>query len=302
MSRTLPPLAALRAFEAAARHLSFTRAAAELGMTQAAVSYQIKLLEERVGAPLFRRERRGVALTETGHHFAVECSAGLDRLAAAYADARGTSAGILTISAIPTFATHWLARHLGTFQMAHPNLAVRLESSRRVVDFGREPVDLALRAGQGDWPGLCAHPLIPGDFTPMLSPSLVERIGGLPRSPSDLLEFPLVDPTDPWWNLWFEHAGIRREGFDVDNGAKMGSQDLEAIAAIAGHGVALLTPFFYRDELAAGRLVQPFPDLYPINRAYYLAYPASRRNVPKIRLFRDWLLRHFPEPSQPAER
>ena len=297
MARSLPPLAALRAFEAAARHLSFTWAAAELGMTQAAVSYQIKVLEERVGSPLFRREKRGVALTAAGAQLSAEASAAFDRLAAAYAAVQGSTSGVLLISAIPTFATNWLARHLGSFQVAHPEIAVQLNTTRQIADFTREPLDVALRAGEGHWPGLTAHPLVPLDFTPMLSPALLERVGFALHTPEDLLRFPLVNPTDPWWNLWFRHAGVRREGFDEDNGSKMGSQDLEAIAAVAGHGVALLTPFFYAEQKRAGQLVQPFDILCPIARAYYLVYPTARRNVPKIRAFREWLLPHFAEPS-----
>jgi len=109
-----------------------------------------------------------------------------------------------------------------------------------------------------------------------------------------------VDPDYPWWQLWFEGAGVRHEGTRRGSGSQLRSQDLEAIAAIAGHGVAMLTPFFYRDHVASGALVQPFRYLHPIDRAYHLVYPESRRNVPKIRLFREWLLAHFPEPSPPA--
>lgn len=300
MSRTLPPLASLRAFEAAARHLSFTRAATELGMTQAAVSYQIRILEERMGTALFLRVGRQVELTPAAHALAAETTLAFDRIAAAYGEARGSAASVLSISSIPTFASLWLARHLGSFQVAHPKVAVQLSCSRDLVEFSREPFDVALRAGSGGWPGLCAHALLRGDFTPMLSPSLIERVGHPLREPADLLHYPLVDPDYPWWQLWFEGAGVRHEGTRRGSGSQLRSQDLEAIAAIAGHGVAMLTPFFYRDHVASGALVQPFRYLHPIDRAYYLVYPESRRNVPKIRLFREWLLAHFPEPSPPA--
>ncbi|SFF15994.1 LysR family transcriptional regulator, glycine cleavage system transcriptional activator [Aureimonas phyllosphaerae] len=293
MARSLPPLSALRAFEAAARHLSFTRAAEELGMTQAAISYQIKLLEERVGAPLFLRGRRQVSLTADGARFSAECTASFERLSAAYADLCGSSAGVLSISSVPTFASYWLARNLGSFQLEHPETAVQLTSTRRITDFEREPVDLAIRAGAGQWTGLTAHLLVAVDYTPMLSPLLAEKLGGMPVTASDLLRFPLVNTTHEWWDLWFSMMSVSQAGCDRRTGPTLGSQDLEAMAAIAGQGVSLLTPFFYRDEVAAGRLVQPFAPLYPIGRGYYFVYPTARRNVPKIRAFRNWILPHF---------
>ncbi|WP_182085423.1 LysR substrate-binding domain-containing protein [Aureimonas sp. ME7] len=297
MARSLPPLSALRAFEAAARHLSFTRAGEELGMTQAAVSYQIKVLEERVGNPLFQRAKRGVALTPDGSRFAGECTKALDRLAAAFADLQDSSAGILSISSVPTFASYWLARHLGSFQILHPETAVQLTSTRAIVDFEREPVDLAIRAGDGNWRGLTAHLLVPVDFTPMLSPALAQRFGGIPQKPCDLLRFPLTNAAHPWWKLWFDMVGVASSEAPKERGSDFGSQDLEAMAALAGQSASLLTPLFYADEVAAGRLVQPFEALYPIDRGYYLVYPEARRNVPKIRAFREWLLPHFPQPS-----
>ncbi len=298
MARPLPPLTALRAFEAAARHLSFTRAAAELGMTQAAVSYQIKLLEERVGAPLFLRDKRQVVLTEAGRRLAADTTAAFDLISGAFEAARGDASGVLTISVIPTFATSWLARHLYAFQLAHPELAVRLNATRDVVDFERDGVDLAIRGGLPPARSLVTHKLLAADFAPMLHPALEARMAHPLREPADLLHYPLIDPTDPWWNEWFTHVGVARPGFDVDNGHKLGGQDLESIAALAGHGVAILTPFFYRDDLAAGRLRQPFDQLCPTERGYWLCYPPGRRNVPKIRAFRDWLLSHFPDPDK----
>ncbi|KTQ95490.1 LysR family transcriptional regulator [Aureimonas ureilytica] len=295
MSRNLPPLAALRAFEAAARHLSFTKAAAELGMTQAAVSYQIKILEERVGAPLFLRGKRQIALTEVGERFGSNASQAFDLIADAFEAARGGASGVLTISVIPTFATGWLARHLYAFQLSHPELAVRLQTTRVLADFEREGVDIAIRGGPRPESPLVSHLLLRADFTPMLSPALEAKVGLPLGTPADLLHYPLIDPTDPWWNEWFAHAGIERPGFDKDDGHKMGGQDLEAIAAAAGHGVAILTPFFYKELLASGQLRQPFDLLCPTEQGYWLCYPPARRTSPKIRVFREWLLGHFPE-------
>ncbi|WP_062203938.1 LysR substrate-binding domain-containing protein [Aureimonas sp. AU12] len=296
MTRSLPPLAAIRVFEAAARQLSFTKAAAELGMTQAAVSYQIKVLEERVGAALFNRGRRQVVLTDVGARLATDCTTALDLIAAAFNESQGDAHGVLAVTVTSTFAAYWLARHLVDFQRLHPRLVVQLTNSEQVLDLERDNVDVGIRAGKGDWPGLTCHKLIETAFTPMLSPALLERMGGV-ESPADLLRYPLIDPTDPWWNLWFASAGVTREGYEVDNGHKMGSQHLEAIAAMAGQGVAILTRFFYGEELARGQLVQPFDVAGEEGRAYYLVYPTARRNAPKIRAFREWLLGHFPAPE-----
>ena len=285
----LPPLTAIRAFEAVARHLSFTRAAVELGMTQAAVSYQIKILEERVGTPLFLRRPRQIALTEAGARLAPEVSAAFDTLHAAFAETQGRVAGTLSISSVPTFASHFLVQHLGLFQVEHPELAVRLESSPRVIDFAAEEFDLAIRGGKSIAPGLTGHKLLPADFSPMLSPRLAESIGGVKR-PEDLLKLPMVDADDPWFALWFEQAGVFGYSLDMRPISRLGAQNLEAAAAIAGRGVAMLTPAFYAEDIAAGRLIQPFDLLASDGHAYYLVYPEARRNAPKIKAFRDWLL------------
>lgn len=288
---TLPPLTAVRAFEAVARHLSFTRAAEELGMTQAAVSYQIRILEERLGAPLFLRRPRQIALTETGARLAPEVTAAFEMIKGAFADVRGRVDGMLHISVVPTFASYWLAQHIGAFQMAHPQLALRLDSSPHVVDFTTEDVDLAIRGSARDLASddeLEGHLLLEARFTPMLSPSLAESIGGV-REPADLLRLPMTDAGDPWFEKWFAAAGIAFDGKGRPQ-SQFGAQHLEAAAAMAGSGVAMLTPAFYQDELAIGRLIQPFPLTGYDGHGYWLVYPRSRRNAPKIRAFRDWIV------------
>lgn len=297
MSANLPPLAAIRAFEAAARHLSFTRAAEELAMTQAAVSYQIKLLEERVGAPLFLRKPRQVELTETGRQLAPRVTEAFQMLADAYAAARGGAKETLNISTVLTFAANWLARRLGSFQLKHPEIAVRMDTSSRMVDFTREEVDIGIRSGSGEWPGVAAHKLFDAEFSPMLSPRLAETIGGVAR-PEDLLKLPILDPTDRWWEKWFAAAGVASIDLAGRPDTSMGSQAYEAAAAMAGNGVAILTCNFFAAELADGRLIQPFK-LTCREAAYWLAYDDRRRNVPKIRAFRDWLLA---EAALPEER
>ena len=179
MAFQLPPLAAIRAFEAAARNASFTRAAEELGMTQAAVSYQIKVLEERVGVPLFLRRPRQVALTEAGQRLAPAVAEAFALLSEAYVSVRAGAEGMLVISTVQTFGSNWLARHLGSFQIAHPSIAVRLDTKSHMVDFSREEIDVGIRSGGGKWQGLAVHMLFRVDFTPMLSPQLAEIIVGV---------------------------------------------------------------------------------------------------------------------------
>lgn len=285
----LPPLQAIRVFEAVARHLSFTKAAQELGMTQAAASYQIKLLEERIGAPLFLRRPKQIELTEPGQRLAPAVSEAFAILGQAYAAARGGADGLLCVTTVLTFASNWLAQHLGAFQIAHPALAVRLDTSSRLTDFAREDVDLAIRSGGGKWPGLEAHKLLDADFTPMLSPKLAASIGGV-KEPADLLRLPILDPGDIWWTQWFEAAGVTGHDLAKRPGSSMGAQAYEANAAMAGHGVAILTRALFKNEIADGRLIQPFDLVGDDGHAYWLVYPTARRNVPKIRAFRDWIL------------
>ena len=285
----LPPLAAVRAFEAAARLGSFTRAAEELGMTQAAISYQIKLLEERVGTPLFVRQPRQVELTDTGRRLSLAVTEAFDALRAAFASVHEATSSVLTISAVHAFASNWLAPRLGSFQLAHPGLAVRLSVANRFVDFAREEVDAGLRTGRGPWPGLAMHRLFPIRFAPMGSPELLARAGPL-REPRDLLALPLLSPDDSWWADWFRLAGVEAPDPSTRGGLRLDMQQMDGAAALAGQGIAVLTPELWTAELRAGRLVQPFDLLADAGSSYWLVYPASRRHAPKIRAFREWLL------------
>ncbi|MBA8821510.1 LysR family transcriptional regulator [Ochrobactrum sp. P6BS-III] len=289
MVSSLPPLSAIRVFESASRHASFTKAAEELGMTQAAVSYQIKMLEERVGAPLFLRMPRQVKLTELGERLAPSITEAFETMRTAFATLREDTEGVLSISVVATFAANWLVQRLGSFQMEHPLLAVRLDSNDRLVDFTQSEVDLAVRTGTGNWPGLVSHELIKAQFTPMLSPKLAASIGGV-REPADLLRLPAIDASDPWWRLWFEAAGVRDPQVRGNTQNRLGAQHLEGRAATAGLGMGILTPAFHTAEVAAGLLIQPFDLLCDDGRSYWLVYPESRRNVPKIRAFRAWIL------------
>ena len=286
--RSLPPLAAVRVFEAAARHENFTSAANELVMTQAAVSYQVKLLEERLGVPLFRRERRGVSLTDAGRRTAREVSAAFDTLDAAFAGLRAEDETVLTISTTATFANTWLAWRLGSFQMRHPDMAVRLQTSDHVIDFAASDVDVAIRAGRGNWDGVTIDQLIDVDFTPMCSPAFLAR--NPLREPADLLQVPQISPHDEWWAYWLAEAGVDGSGAPRRGGIRLDSQAHDGHAAMGGQGVAMLTPFLWRNDLAEGRLVQPFAQVCTRGYGYWLVSPTHRRRVTKIKRFREWLL------------
>ncbi|WP_026870368.1 transcriptional regulator GcvA [Inquilinus limosus] len=285
----LPPLSAVRVFEAAARHLSFTRAAEELGMTQAAVSYQIRLLEDRVGTPLFRRLTRRVALTEAGARLAPVLTEAMSRMAGAFAALREDAGGLISVTTVLTMASNWLVPRLGRFQAAHPGYTVRVDTATRLVDFTRGEHDLGIRVGKGLWPGLAAHWLMPVDFAPMCSPALLERAGGLSH-PRDLLRLPLLWDDADAWQRWFAAAGQAVPASVADEGLRLDTQQMMGQVAKAGQGVALLNPLLFAEELASGQLVQPFPTLLREDSAYYVVYLETRRDVPKIALFRDWLL------------
>ncbi len=283
------PLNALRVFEAVARHGSFTKAGEELGMTQTAVSYQVKLLEENIGEPLFLRRPRQISLTETGERLAPQVTEAFETLQLAMAEARGETEVTLQITCLATFASQWLARKLGLFQLAHPNIAARMNTSDTLVDLGREAFDIGIRSGTGEWPGLRAEKLMDVYFTPMLSPALAGTIGGV-HEPADLLKLRIFDTTDPWWHQWLEAAGVPASNLKPRADSYYGAQAFEASAAVAGQGVAILTPDFYPEELASGKLIRPFELQCSDGRGYWLAYTENRRNVPKIKAFRNWIL------------
>jgi len=300
--RKLPPLTAIRAFEAAARHENFTAAAAELGMTQAAVSYQVKALEERLGAALFVRERGRARLTPLGSRLLPQLSQAFDSIEAAFAAHRAEDESLLTITTTPTFANAWLAWCLGAFQMLHTDLAVRMSTGNEVVDLRSGDVDVAIRAGRGEWEGLEKHMLVHSEFTPMASPrGIAEAEGKLRRKlePRDLFELNLISPEDDWWAHWFTDAGLEIDAIPRRRGVRLDNQANEGHAAMAGQGFALLTPFFWQNDIAEGRLVIPFPELISSRGwAYWLVYPPERRMVPKIKRFREWLLSEIPESAR----
>jgi len=284
----LPPLSAVRVFEAAARHQNFTQAAAELGMTQAAVSYQIRLLEERLGVPLFARVKGRVSLTEAGRRIAPLVAAAFETLGDAFSGLVAEDQALLSISTAQTFATTWLAPRLGDFQIRHPDLAVRLSSDNRLIDFSTGEFHAAIRVGRGAWPGLRCHFLFRLNFSPICSAEFA-RAHRLER-PEQLLDVPRLSPGDDWWSAWLAESGVAARADAPGAGLVLDNQVMEANAAFAGAGIAMMTPMFWRGELAAGRLVQPFSYIHVTDRSHWLVYPEGRRNQPKIAALRDWLL------------
>jgi LysR family glycine cleavage system transcriptional activator len=292
-------LSAVRAFEAAARTENFTAAAAERGLTQAAVSYQVKALEERVGAALCVRETGRARLTPLGQRLLPALSQAFDSIEAAFASHIAEDESLLTVTTTHTFANTWLAWRLGKFQMEHTDLAVRMTTSNAMVDLRSGEADVAIRAGLGDWPGLEVHKLMESNFTPMASPECVarfEREFGRKLEPADLPKLPLIGPEDEWWERWFADAGVPLDSHRPRGGIRLDSQANEGHAAMAGQGFALLTPFLWRGDVASGRLVQPFALITSTaGYAYWLAYPPERRMVPKVKRFREWLLESIRE-------
>ena len=289
MAQRLPPMNALRAFEAASRHLSFSNAADELHVTHGAVSRAIRQLEDDLGQTLFRRSTRSVSLTATGEIYAQEVRLILDRLARATARARASASDdAINISTLDSFASKWLLPRLRHFRELHPDVDVRLSTGDRLVDFRVDDIDLALRYGAGTYEGLEADFLMDEDLFPVCAPELLENGPPLDR-PEDLANFPLIhDVFHVDWKMWLTAAGV--ETIDPTRGASYESSDLGIMAAVQGDGVALGRSKLVADDIAAGRLVRPFELAVAGSFAYYVVYPPGALEVPKVRAFRDWII------------
>lgn len=284
--RSLPPLAAVRAFEAAARLRHFSRAGEELGISQAGISYQIKLLEERLGAPLFARNGRSVALTPLGEQIAPKISAAFDALETAFAAAR-EDAQRLVITASISFASNWLAPRLSRFQRRHPELTVRLVMSDAKLDLPGGEADVAIRVARQPPAGLEAWPLMRTALMPLASPALLARHPPI-ASPDDVMALPRLSPEDWWWPFWAEAAGGRPPPRQTGR-MTFESQLLEGSAALAGEGVAILNMGLWGPQVAAGQLVAPFPKIAFAPDVYWLCCPPERARSIKVRALRDWL-------------
>jgi LysR family glycine cleavage system transcriptional activator len=287
MRRRLPPLNGVRAFEAAARHESFTRAAEELAVTQAAVSQQVRRLEDWLGAKLFNRTEGGLELTETGRTYLPVLRDAFDAIAEATARIRPLPhSGILTVSSMPSFIRKWLVSRLPLFAEQHPEIDVNLDAESRLVDFARDNVDCAIRLGRGGWEGVVAEKLFSEDTFPVCSPALVEA--GLVTI-EDLRRFRLLhDETLVQWKHWLRAAAMEDLGWV--RGPRTQDSALLIQMAIEGQGVALAQRVLVMDDLRAGRLVRPFALSLKSDNAYYFVAPPAALNRPLVRAFRDWLL------------
>lgn len=281
------PLNALRAFEASARHLSFTRAGLELNVTQAAVSAQVKNLEGRLGVPLFRRLPRGLALTDEGQALLPMLSDSFGRLGTILEQFRdGVYRQPLTVAAVATFAVGWLLPRLDTFRRDHPFIDLRLMTHNNKVDLAGEGLDFAIRFGRGAWHGTRAEPLFEAPLTPMCTPTIARRIA----TPRDLLGQTLLRSyRHDEWRLWFEAAGVAATPQAL-RGPVLDSSLALAAAAAQGAGIALLPRSMFLHDLEVGRLAQPLALEVGVG-GYWLTQLQSRAVSPAMAQFRDWLLR-----------
>jgi DNA-binding transcriptional LysR family regulator len=289
----LPPLNALRAFESAARHLSFTRAADELNVTQAAISHQVKALEERLGVKLFRRLPRRLLLTDEGQALLPDLHDAFNRLALAVERISARSAaGTLTVSSMTTILMTWLVPRLHRFQEAHPEIDVRLMTTQRLVDFAREDVDVAIRFGTGRWPGVKVERMFGEVLTPLCGKRFIDEL----KSPADLRDLPLIRSTEEdEWPIWFAAAGVA--AIEVTRGPIFDSTKIAVQAAIDGLGIAMGPPTLFADDIAAGRLFQPFRLAVETGKSYWFAVPENSADRPKVKAFRDWIFSEVVRPD-----
>ncbi|WP_342735305.1 transcriptional regulator GcvA [Bradyrhizobium sp. B117] len=292
MTARLPSLNGLRAFEAAARHLSFTLAASELNVTQTAISHQIRRLEEELGIRLFIRQNRALALTPEARDYLPGVRAAFNDLRLATDRLlRKDDDKVLTVSTLASLAAKWLLPRLTDFQEQHPGIDVRITTSTSLVDFQRDNVDAAIRYGRGQWPGLRADWLMADELFPVCSPSLLRGDKPL-RQPEDLRGYPLLHTSNANsddWRLWLTAAGLpsdiaRQPGITFD----MIFMTIQA--AIDGIGVAMGRTSYVQDDIAKGRLVVPFKIALPADAGFYLVAPEGRREAPKLAAFRQWLV------------
>ena len=292
--RRLPPLNALRAFEAAARHLNFSRAADELSVTPGAVSQQIQNLEDYIGAALFKRTPRGLLLTDAAQTALPALREAFDRLAEAASLLTAAVDGRrLTLTAPPSFAAKWLVPRLGRFEQAHPQVDVWLSADMDLVDFAGGDIDLAVRYGAGAYPGLETQRLMQETVIPVTSP---ETVAANPlNAPSDLARHVLLhdgspdaDESCPDWQMWLAARGIK--GVDGSRGPRFNQSSLVIEAAMAGRGVALAKRALAQDDLDAGRLVAPMAISTNVDFAYYVVHPKAKARLPQVKAFVTWIV------------
>lgn len=289
MRRRLPSLNALKAFEASARQESFTKAAGELCVTQGAVSQQVKALESELGVRLFRRERQRLIITDAGRAYLEVVRDAFDRLSMGTEHLlQRQNSGVLTVTTSPNFASKWLVHRLGRFSEAHPEIELRISASIHHVDFAREDIDLAVRHGDGHWPGLSVARLCVEKLFPVCSPQLLRGRGAL-RSPRDLKHHTLLHATDTGdWVKWLKRVGAG--DIDVKRGTIFNQTSMAIDAAVDGQGIALARTALAAWDLLSGRLVRPFAQVLEAPYALWIVCPTATADLPKIATFRNWLL------------
>jgi len=292
--RRLPPLNALRAFEAAARHLNFSRAADELSVTPGAVSQQIQNLEDYIGAALFKRTPKGLLLTDAAQIALPSLREAFDRLAEAASMLTAAVDGRrLTVSVAPSFAAKWLVPRLGRFEEAHPQVDVWVSAGMELVDFANGEVDVAIRYGAGRYPGLEVHRLMQETVLAVASPEL---IAANPLASYDDLAnhvllhdgSPDADESCPDWTMWLAARGVK--GVDGQRGPRFNQSSLVIEAAVGGRGVALAKRTLAQADIDAGRLVAPFNIATAVDFAYHVVYPKAKGRLPQVKAFVAWLL------------
>lgn len=289
MRHKLPPLGALRAFEATARHLSVKNAAAELSVTPGAVSQSLKALELHLRVKLFQRVNRGIFLTDAGQAYLPPVRNAFRQIADASQRVAGSAdSGMLSVSVTPFFAAAWLVPRLKAFQDAHPDIDCQIVTSNALVDFSRNGVDVAIRHGLGRYPGLRSERVVAVEIVPVAAPALVARLG-MPTSPADLTRWPHVhDAERKGWHLWFQAQGIDEIG--APRGPSFDDSGLLLKAVLAGQGAGLLPAAMVAPDLAGGRLVRLADVIRLEEFAYYLVYPDSSHERLKVAAFRTWIL------------
>ncbi|MDM0078080.1 transcriptional regulator GcvA [Variovorax sp. J2P1-59] len=308
MSRQIPPLNPLRAFEVAARHLSFTRAAEELFVTPSAVSHQVKTLEENLGIALFVRDAKALSLTGAGKAYLPGVQEAFRQLIfATYQLHREQSVPALKVNLPPTFAVKWLIPRMGRFMQSHPEIDLKVSTSKHMVDFTREDFDLAVRYGRGIYPGLHAERCLQVEVFPVCSPALLS--GPKPLAVLDDLRHHTLlhddstydDVSNPNWSTWLANAGV--DGVDTTRGPSFWPSHLVIDAAIDGLGVALAKKSWVQQDLLKGRLVRPFPDLsLPVEFSYFIVYPQDRVSDPRIEAFMAWVREELARDAEPASQ
>ncbi|GHD69243.1 transcriptional regulator GcvA [Jeongeupia chitinilytica] len=281
----LPSLPALRAFEAAARHGHFGRAADELFVTHGAISHQIRALEDTLGFALFTRDGRGVKLTAEGRRLAATLNASLCDIGGTIAELQHERARPrVVLTCLPSFAAKWLTPRLGSFIDRHPEIEIWIRSTKAREDLAAEGIDLGLRVGPGDWPGVHCEPLMRDAFVVVASPDIP---GGLPATPADLARWPLLRSSTEPWHDWFVAAGL--DWPEPQQGLVFSDSGLLVQSVLDRQGIGLAREVLVHDDLAAGRLVRVFPFSVPMAGAYWLIAPAPPPYRPAVATFVDWL-------------